>query len=115
MGGQPPLTPVPETTVKMTEEEILKATVDEANMTVADEDQLLYDYDDDMNEGTAKLGGDAQADRPTQVFLAGGSNTGSTPADSRGYKPFFLATGPKSGAAMEIGNESANLFAATWV
>ena len=58
---EPPLTPVPETTVEMTEEEIHTATVDEANMTVDDEDHLLYNKDDNMNKGTAKLGGDAQA------------------------------------------------------
>ena len=41
--GEPPLTPVPETAVEMSAEEIHKATVDEANMTAVDEDQLLYD------------------------------------------------------------------------
>ena len=42
--GEPEKNPgQPETTVEMTDEEIHKATVDEANMTVVDEDQLLYD------------------------------------------------------------------------
>merc|ERR1711884_630781 len=42
--GEPEKNPgQPETTVEMTDEQIQKATVDEANMTVVDEDQLLYD------------------------------------------------------------------------
>ena len=62
--------------------------------------------------------GTAVSSKPTTTRVFLGSNVtdaSSRPADLRGYEPFILAKGSTSSEDRIIGNDSANLFAATWV